>query len=164
MEPVHVVASVAVTTIFGKTPLCVGVPESVAVLLPLSTNVRPAGNVTVWENVYVVPPVAVNVTGTYAELNTPADSVGGSTVIVEQPTVTVNVCTKSDPTPFEAVNVIGYVPFAVVVPERVFVAGSNVTPAGSVPLSATAAGGKPVVVTVKVPRTDGMKLKEFALV
>ncbi len=49
-------------------------------------------------------------------------------------------------------------------PARTFVAGVNVTPVGSVPVSDTVGAGKPVVVTVNVPGVPTVKVVLFALV
>ena len=83
------------------------------------------------------------------------------------PTVNVKLCTAFDPTPFDAVNVIGNEPPCVGVPESVPVPlwlSTKLTPVGSVPLSEILAVGKAVVVTVNVPAIPVLNVVLFALV
>jgi hypothetical protein len=62
------------------------------------------------------------------------------------------------------VNVIGYVPPAVGVPDRIPAAVLNVTPFGSVPLSVHVGAGVPVAVTLNVPAVPTVNVTLFALV
>jgi hypothetical protein len=81
-------------------------------------------------------------------------------------TVSVKVWLACVPTPLLAVKLMGYVPLvpAAGVPLRTPVAGVNVTPAGSVPVSPNVGAGNPVAVTVKVPAAPTLKVALFALV
>jgi hypothetical protein len=67
-------------------------------------------------------------------------------------TLSVNDCVTGPPTPFEAVNVSGWLPpvLAAGVPDKTPVAALNVTPAGRVPDSESVGTGDPEAVTVKV--------------
>ena len=70
------------------------------------------------------------------------------------------------PTPFAAVNVIGYVPPvpAPGVPLSTPVAGTKVTPEGSAPVSDKVGAGVPVAVTVNVPAAPTVNVALEALV
>ena len=69
-----------------NVPVCVGVPDSVAVA---ALNVRPVGSVPVSDHVIVpLPPVCVN-TCEYAVPAVPAGTVAGFTVMAWQPTTSV---------------------------------------------------------------------------
>jgi hypothetical protein len=127
-------------------------------------NVTPAGNVPVSLNVGLGVPVAVTV-------NVPAvptvKVVLFALVITGAVfTVSVKLCIKGEPTPFDAVNVMGYVPAVAApgVPLRTPVDGVNVTPAGSVPDSLRLGVGKPVAVTVNVPAAPTENVALAALV
>ena len=76
-------------------------------------------------------------------------------------TVRVNDWVASEPTPLLAVMVIGKLPAAAAVPERVAVPSPlsvNVTPEGRLPVSLSEAVGLPVEVTVKVPADPAVKV------
>jgi hypothetical protein len=141
-----------------------GVPASVAVPFPLSVNVTPLGSVPDSVIAGAGGPVAVTV-------NVPAaptvNVVLFALVIVGAwSTVRVKFCTKFAPTPFEAVNLMGYVPPvpAAGVPLSIPVDGVNVTPVGSVPDSLNVGVGTPVAVTVNVPGVPAVNVTLFALV
>ena len=76
-------------------------------------------------------------------------------------TVSVKACVTGLPTPLLAVMVSGNVPPAAAVPASVAVPSplsTNVTPAGSVPVTLSAGVGVPCVVTVKVPGTSSVNV------
>ena len=77
-------------------------------------------------------------------------------------TVSVKFCTALGETPFDAVNVMLNVPFAVGVPLKT--PALNVTPAGSAPDSVIVGVGKPVAVTVNVPGAPSVNVVLLALV
>jgi len=145
------------------------VPPVPAPGVPLSTpvpglNVTPVGNVPVSLNVGLGMPVAVTV-------NVPAvptvKVVLFALVITGAVfTVSVKLCIAGEPTPFDAVNVMGYVPAvpAPGVPLSTPVAAVNVTPVGSVPVSLRVGVGLPVVVTVNVPAVPTTNVTLLALV
>jgi hypothetical protein len=66
--------------------------------------------------------------------------------------------------PFCAVNVIGYRPLTVGVPERIPVVPLNVTPFGSVPLTLPVGAGVPVAIAVNDPGAPSVNTALFALV
>src|SRR5437867_5349008 len=84
---------------FGKTPVFVGVPESVS-----TVKLIPLGSAPVSPNVYgAVPPLAVKVTDGYITPNVPLFSEAGLTVIAGQVTVSVTTLVSTDPQLFEYV-------------------------------------------------------------
>jgi len=145
------------------------VPPVPAPGVPLSTpvpglNVTPVGNVPVSLNVGLGVPVAVTV-------NVPAvPTVKVVLFALGIPgamfTVSVKLVIAGEPTPCDAVNVMGYVPAvpAPGVPLSTPVAAVNVTPVGSVPDSLRVGAGKPVVVTVNVPAAPTVNIVLVALV
>src|SRR5262245_46604617 len=124
-------ASVAVTVI-GKLPVCVGVPDSVAV--PVLT-VIPVGSVPVSAHVMApLPPLCVN-SCEYGLPAVPAGIVAGSTVIVWQLMTSVTARVPKQPFASVARTVIGKLPVCVGVPESTPVAVLKLRPVGSVPVS-----------------------------
>src|SRR2546430_1533058 len=137
--------------LMGNTPDVPGVPDSVAIPLPLLTKVTTlgrvpdlvivegVGNPVVWTvNVPVVPTVKV----------TPDALV----IAGAWSTVSVKAWVAFGAVPFAAVMVTGYVPpvFGPAVPPRVAVPLPlfvRVTPDGRAPVSEIVAAGKPVVET-----------------
>ena len=145
-----------------------GVPLSVPVPLPLSTNVTPAGS--------AAPPrasvgsgkplvVTVNVPGV------PTVNVVVAALVIAGASLTFNVkvCVPFGRTPFDAVNVSADgppvaapgVPLNVPVPLPL---STNVTPAGSEPLTEIAGVGLPMAVTVNVPAVPAVNVVLLALV
>ena len=146
-----------------KLPLTVGVPDRVAVPLPLSAKPTPAGSVPVSERESVGLPVEVTVklpalpSVNVVEL---ADVMAGAAS-----TVRVKDWVAGLPTPLVAVMVKGKLPPTEGVPARVAVPlpwSTKVTPAGSVPVSERPALGLPVEVTVKLPALPVVKVVELA--
>jgi hypothetical protein len=86
-----------------EVPFTVGVPPSVAVPFPLSTNVKPLGRVPFSVIVAVGEPVVVTV----KELALLTAKVALLALVIAGavPTVNVNDCTAGEPTPFWAVKV-----------------------------------------------------------
>jgi hypothetical protein len=81
-------------------------------------------------------------------------------------TVIVKLCVAFGAMPFVAVKVSGYVPPdpAAGVPVRTPVAGVNVTPAGSVPVTLNVGAGVPVAVTLNVDAVPTAKIVLVGLV
>src|ERR1043165_8227362 len=175
--------SVKLCVPFGVTPLfavmviayvppvpAFGMPASVAVPLPLSTNVTPPGSAPVSLRTIDAPlgkpvVVTVNVPAT-PTLNVAAFALvmAGAWLIVR-----VKDWLAFGRLPLAAPKVIAYVPPvpAFGVPESVAVPLpllTKVTPPGSTPVSLIVGAGKPVVVTVKVPGAPTVKAALFALV
>jgi hypothetical protein len=138
-----------------------GVPEIVAVPLPLSTNVTPVGKLPVSVSAGVGVPTAVT------EKN-PADPTVKVVLlpeVMDAPEFTVNVklCTAAVPTPLLAVNVNEYIPAMPTagVPLNMpvpFPLSVNVTPVGSGPVSVNAGVGEPTVVTMNDPEACSVKV------
>jgi len=104
-----------------------------------------------------VPPVVGPEFGLTAETLTGAGA----------PTVRVKAWLAGGATPFEAAMVMGYVPLAAAVPDSMAVPlalSVKVTPEGRAPVSLIAEAGMPVVVTVNLLNTPGVKVSELALV
>ncbi len=128
-------------------------------------NVTPVGSAPVSDRDGVGVPVAVTV-------NVPAVptvNVAWLTLVNAGAVLTVNVkaCVALEPTPLLAVMVMGNVPWDEAVPLSVAVPlplSTKVTPPGSAPVSARAGFGKPVEVTVKLPRALTEKEVAVALV
>jgi hypothetical protein len=127
-------------------------------------NVTPVGNVPVSLNVGVGVPVAitVNVPGV------PTVNVVLLPLVITGAvfTVSVKLWLAGVPTPLLAVNVMGYmaaVPDAGV-PLSTPVAGENVTPVGSAPVSIKDGTGKPVVITVNDPKAPTVNVVLLGLV
>lgn len=125
--PVQLLASVA-TTVMGKAPNCVGVPEST----PFEASVNPVGKVLEVVNATVpIPPLCVKV-WLNAVPEVPVVIVGFVTVIVWQPITSVYVA----PVPIHpllsvAFTVMGNEPVCVGVPDNVPFEAS-VKPVGNV--------------------------------
>ena len=140
----------------------------VAVPSPLSTRVTPEGRapVSVMAAVGFPVEVTVNVPALPAvklalEPLVMAGAAGAGA------TVRVNAWVASEPTPLEAVMVIGKLPAAPGVPASVAVPSplsTKDTPAGRLPVSLSEAVGLPVEVTVKVPAEPAVKEALFPLV
>src|SRR5262245_21875258 len=146
-----------------------GVPESVAVPLPLSTNVTPDGR---------VPVCVIDVTSgvadvVIAELRAAPTLNVVAAVLVDRGvaalgTVSTKFCVVG-PTTFAAVIVKGYVPavLTAAVPASVAVPlplSVNVTPDGSAPTRVSVAVGMLVVEIVNVPGVPITNVVEAALV
>src|SRR5579862_7700879 len=131
----------------GKTPLAVGVPDSVAVPLPLSTKVTPEGSAPVSVRPGVGFPVAV----TLNVLAVPTVKVMADVEMIvgaweTEVTDSVKLWIAGEPIPLLAVMVIGKLPLEVGLPERLAVPSplsTKVTPVGSVPVSARLGVGLP---------------------
>src|SRR6185437_4933612 len=161
----------AAAMVIGNTPCAVGVPASVAVPLLLFTKVTPAGSAPVSVidiEALVGSPVVVTV-------NVPAwfrARVALLALVIDGACSTVSVYdwVALGATPLAAVIVIGKLPAAVGVPERVAVPSllfTKVTPGGSAPVlerTIEAPLGVPVVVTVKVPAAPTVNVALFELV
>ena len=144
-----------------------GIPASVPVPFPLSTNVTPLGSAPVSVKDGLGKPVEVTA-------NVPAVPTVNVVLLAlvmagVWSTVSVKLCVASVPIPLWALTVIAYVPpvpaagvpLSVAVP---FALSTNVTPLGSAPVSVKDGLGKPVVVTAKVPRVPTVKVVLAALV
>src|SRR5271157_611600 len=143
------------------------VPLSVAVPLPLSTNVTPPGKLPVSLRLACGKAVVVTVKLPAA----PTMKVVLLALVMAGAwlTVRVKVWVAGLPTPLEAVKCREYVPPvpAAGVPLSVAVPlplSANVTPLGKVPVSLRLACGKAVVVTVKLPAAPAVKVVLLALV
>src|SRR4051794_39008436 len=178
--------SVKFCVAFGVTPLfavmtigyvppvpAFGVPASVAVPSPLSTNVTPPGSAPLWLITIEAPvgkPVAVTAKvpawPTLKVAAAPLVMAGGWLMVREKVGVGFGAM------PLFAVMTIGYVPPvpALGVPASVAVPSlllTKVTPPGSAPLSLMAIDapvGKPVVVTENVPAWPTLKVAALTLV
>ena len=127
-------------------------------------NVTPEGNAPDSDSVGVGVPVAVT-------LKVPAAPTAKVVLLALVMagawfTVSVKLCVAAVPTPFCAVNVMGYVPPvpAAGVPLSTLVAAVNVTPEGNAPDSDSVGVGDPVAVTLNVPAVPTVKVVLFALV
>src|SRR4029077_16102934 len=144
----------AAPMVSGKTPDVAGLPDSVAVPLPLLTKVTPLGRVpdrVIVEGVGNPVAVTVNVSAVPTVKVTPAALV----IAGAWSTVSMKLWVAFGSVPFAAVMVSGYVPpvFGPAVPPNVAVPLPlfvRVTPDGRVPVSEIVAAGKPVVETVKL--------------
>jgi hypothetical protein len=134
-----------------------GVPASVAVPFPLSTNVTPVGSAPVSVSAGSGKPVVVTVkVPAWPTVNV---VLAALVIAGAWPIVSVKFCVALLPTPLLAVNVMGKVPVAPAVPLSVpelFPLSTNVTPAGSVPDSVRDAVGTAVAVTVNDPATPAV--------
>ena len=148
--------------VIGKLPAAPGVPAMVAVPSPLSTRVTPEGRAPVSVMAAVGFPVEVteNVPGEpWVKLELDPLVMAGAAGAGA--TVRVNAWVASEPTPLEAVMVIGKLPAAPGVPASVAVPSpllTNVTPAGSEPVSLSVGVGTPVADTVNVPAEPLVKV------
>src|SRR5215472_5970357 len=127
-------------------------------------NVTPLGNVPVSLNVGLGLPDAVTV----KVPATPTVNVVLLALVITGAVFTVSVkfWVAGLPTPFVAVNVIGYEPLvpAPGVPLRTPVVALNVTPAGNVPDSLSDGAGNPVAATVNEPIAPTLNVALLALV
>jgi hypothetical protein len=138
-----------------------GVPEITPVV---KSNVTPPGSGPASVNVGAGKPVAVTV----KLPSEPTVNVVAAALVIAGAslTVSVNDWVASLPTPFDAVNVIGYVPPvpASGVPDNMPVVVSNITPDGNGPDSDKVGVGKPVAVTVKCPSEPTVNVVDVAVV
>src|SRR5262245_26488658 len=142
-----------------------GVPLNVTVPLPLSTNVTPAGGTPLNVSAGNGKPLVVTVN----ELGMPARNATLAALVMAGAslTISVNACTLSAPTLFDAVNVRAWTPPIpeAGVPLNVPLLVSNDTPRGSAPPVCVIAGaGVPTAVTVKLPGTPAVNVVLLALV
>jgi hypothetical protein len=145
--------------VIGYVPPAVGIPARTPVA---ALNVTPVGSVPLSLNAAAGTPVAVIV-------NVPAVPIVNVALFAlviagAEFTVSVKLWLAFGTTPFCAVIVIGYVPLAVGIPQRIPVAALNVTPLGNVPLSLNAGAGAPIAATVNVPAVPSVNVALFALV
>jgi hypothetical protein len=145
--------------VIGYVPPAVGVPDRIPVA---ALNVMPFGSVPLTFSVGAGVPVAV--TANVAAM--PAVNVALFALVIAgaESTVNVKLWLAFGATPFCAVIVIGYVPPAVGVPDRIPVAALNVTPAGKAPLSLHVGEGAPIATAVNAPARPSVKVALFALV
>ena len=145
-----------------------GVPDSVAVPLPLLANDTPVGSAPVCDSVGRGEPVAVIV----KVLLRPSANVVVAALVMAGTTLMVNTndCCTGVERPLLAVNVIGNVPTVPdgAVPASVAVPlplSVKVIPAGSAPVDVMpVTGGAPVVRTVKLAAAPEPKVAAAALV
>jgi hypothetical protein len=143
----------------GYGPPVVGVPDRIPVA---ALNVTPAGSVPVSPRLTAGDPAAVTVN--VPEVPTVNVALFALVIVGGEFTVNVKLWLALGTTSFCAVNVIGYVPPIVGVPDKTPVAALNVTPVGSAPFSPNVAAGDPVAVTVNVPAVPIVNVALFALV
>lgn len=142
-----------------------GVPESVAVPLPLSTKEMPLGMLPNSLKLAVGEPVEI----TMKELDVPVVNVVLLALVIAggAPTLSVKSCTALVPAPFDAVNDIEKLPPVIGVPPSVPVPSPlswKLTPVGSEPCSVMLGVGDPVVVTVNENAEFRFAFVLFALV
>jgi hypothetical protein len=145
--------------VIGYVPATVAVPDRIPVV---ASSVTPFGSVPLSVQVGAGVPVAVAV-------NVPAVptlNVALLALVIEgaESTVSVKLWLAFGVTPFCAVKVIGNVPPAVGVPDRIPVVALSVTPFGSAPLSVHVGLGVPVAVAANVPAVATVNVALFALV
>jgi len=159
--PAELVAVIAIGYVLSA--FAPGVPESVAVPLPLSTKVTPEGRVPVSENIGVGYPLASIVN----ELVLPITNTVLVVLMIDGAwlTVSVKLCVAFGLMPFEAMIVIGYVPpvLAAGVPERT-PAELRVTPDGRLPVSEKVGVGYPLAVTANKHVISEIQFVDDALV
>ena len=148
----------------GKVPCTVDVPLKVPVPLPLSVKVTPAGSGpdSTRDGAGGPVDVTVNVPSEFTAKVALLALVNAGAWFTDR----VKFCVALEPTPFNAVKLIGYTPPipAAGVPLSTPVVVLNVTPVGSNPVSVKVGAGSPVAVTVKVPGAATVNVVLLALV
>jgi hypothetical protein len=146
-------------SVIGYVPPEAGVPDKTPVV---AFNVTPLGRAPVALQTGAGNPVAAAVNAPAA----PTANVALLALVIAGGALTesVKLWLAFGNTPFCAVIVTAYVPPDVGVPERTPVAGLNVTPAGSVPLSVNVGVGTPIAVTVNDPAVADVNVALFPLV
>jgi hypothetical protein len=141
--------------VIGNVPDWVGVPDKVP-----PENVTPVGSVPTSETVGTGKPVVVTVN----VFSVPVTNVVLLALVMAGAwsTVSVKLCVALGVTPLLAVKDIEKLPDCVGVPDNT--PPEKLTPVGNVPTSEIVGVGKPLAVTVNVPRVPVAKIVLFALV